>query len=55
MPELCFQGRQLLLETMPIQYLAERTILDYSARSQKKGNAQKASMRWQHKAFIKGI
>ena len=46
-----FQGKQLLLEPMPIQYLAERTILNYSAHSQKKGDAQEASIHWQHKAL----
>jgi len=39
---------------MPIQYLAERTILNYGARSQKKVEVQEASIHWQHKAFYKG-
>jgi hypothetical protein len=38
------EKRQPLLEAMPIQHLAERTILNHSARSQKKGNMQETSI-----------
>jgi len=55
MPKLCFQGWKLLLEPMSLQCLEERAILNYSVCSQKKGNAQKASIHWQHKTFVKGI
>jgi hypothetical protein len=43
MSKLHLQGRQLLLEPMPLQCLEERTILNHSVRSQKKGDVREPS------------